>query len=332
MTYNVFSGTLNPTQSINFTSRIIHKPILRTVLFLLWGSIFGFSPHVDVTFCRWELNLVWSSPSPLSKILHRCKVGCGTPKTLNSTKFGNINASWERIPLWFFTKLSLFVGSSIISPCLKLVGFAQGILELWCLTLGCISPRFSCLLAVILCIRSEKVFEVQKWHQPLSPCQVWWGLDFTHYLPVAQPTASKHWRQQFGKDTHICHFGREACRIYPWLVRGWRSPKIKNFCVLLAGRPDFAVTWQCLRFLVYSHKFVIMQNTIVVFSNKFELWIFRLVQKVTFGALDVFCTLLCTTGHHSSQSELRCWSCKPSWIQLMRSSFLILKTSMFLMS
>ena len=159
-----------------------------------------------------------------------------------------------------------------------------------------------------------------------------YGGAWTSHTTFAQPIASKHWRQQFGKDTHICHFGREACKIYPWLVRGWRSPKIKNLCVLLAGRPDFAVTWQCLRFLVYSHKFVIMQNTIVVFSNKFELWIFRLVQKVTFGALDVFCTLLCTTGRHSSQSELRCWSCKPSWIQLMRSSFLILKTSMFLMS
>ena len=41
-------------------------------------------------------------------------------------------------------------------------------------------PRFSAPLAAKLCVRPPKVLEEQERARgPLSPCQVWWGSDFT---------------------------------------------------------------------------------------------------------------------------------------------------------
>jgi len=43
-----------------------------------------------------------------------------------------------------------------------------------------LSPNFQRPLAAKLCIRPPEFFEVQKRARgPLSPCQVWWGSDFT---------------------------------------------------------------------------------------------------------------------------------------------------------
>jgi len=43
-----------------------------------------------------------------------------------------------------------------------------------------VTPNFELPLAVKLCIKPPRVFEVQERARgPLSPCQVWWGSDFT---------------------------------------------------------------------------------------------------------------------------------------------------------
>ena len=43
-----------------------------------------------------------------------------------------------------------------------------------------LSPHFQRPLAAKLCIRPPNVFELQERARgPLSPCQVWWGSDFT---------------------------------------------------------------------------------------------------------------------------------------------------------
>jgi len=45
---------------------------------------------------------------------------------------------------------------------------------------GLVPPDFQCSLVAKLCVRAPKVLEVQERAQgPLSPCQVWWGSDFT---------------------------------------------------------------------------------------------------------------------------------------------------------
>jgi len=45
---------------------------------------------------------------------------------------------------------------------------------------GLVSPNFQRPLAAKLCVRPPNVFEVQECARgPLSPCQVWWGSDFT---------------------------------------------------------------------------------------------------------------------------------------------------------
>ena len=45
---------------------------------------------------------------------------------------------------------------------------------------GRVTPKFSAPLAAQLCVRLPKVLEVQeRTGGPLSPCQVWWGSDFT---------------------------------------------------------------------------------------------------------------------------------------------------------
>jgi len=45
---------------------------------------------------------------------------------------------------------------------------------------GCLPPNFQRPLAAKLCVRSPNVLQVQeRTRGPLSPCQAWWGSDFT---------------------------------------------------------------------------------------------------------------------------------------------------------
>jgi len=45
---------------------------------------------------------------------------------------------------------------------------------------GLVSPKYSAPLAAKLCVRPPNVFQVkERARVPLSPCQVWWGSDFT---------------------------------------------------------------------------------------------------------------------------------------------------------
>jgi len=51
-----------------------------------------------------------------------------------------------------------------------------------------LSPSIQRPLAAKLCVRPQKVFEMQERARgPLSPCQVWWGSDFTRCRDVPLP-------------------------------------------------------------------------------------------------------------------------------------------------
>jgi len=59
---------------------------------------------------------------------------------------------------------------------------AQGVMELWGFSVESVwlPPNFQRPLVAKLCVSSPKVLEAQERARgPLSPCQVWWGSDFT---------------------------------------------------------------------------------------------------------------------------------------------------------
>jgi len=103
---------------------------------------------------------------------------------------------------------------------------------------GLVTPNFQRPLAAKLCVRPGKVFEVQERARgPLSPCQVWWGWDFT--------------RRRGGQKRSV--FCLSVCRSCFWtsdIVRPtlrWRRWSTETILMPL-DRERFAVVHPCSTF------------------------------------------------------------------------------------
>jgi len=87
----------------------------------------------------------------------------------------NINAPQGRIACAIFTKFAEFVRR------FRSMDLLEGLwrYENFKLT-GLVIPKFQCPLATNLYVRPPNVLKAQERARgPLSPCQVWWGSDFT---------------------------------------------------------------------------------------------------------------------------------------------------------
>ena len=119
-----------------------------------------FPPRRGDTLNRLGVNFAWRSRL----------------KTLpNFTKISPHKRPSGAYPLGDFTKFSPFVGSFMFG---HIGGFAHGISKLWWFKyMGVrVTPNFQFPLAAKLCVGCEGM---QEWYgPPLSPCQVWWSLDF----------------------------------------------------------------------------------------------------------------------------------------------------------
>ena len=90
--------------------------------------------------------------------------------------------NWKRIPCAIFTKFAEYVPRFRTRCLLKFCWICSrsygviGVLRWW----GPITPKFSAPPSGETMHQTPKVLEVQEHDRgPLSPCQVWWGSDFT---------------------------------------------------------------------------------------------------------------------------------------------------------
>ena len=105
----------------------------------------------------------------------------------------------------------------------------MGVLS-WC---GLVIPKFLAPPSGKTMCQTPKVFEVQERARgPLSPCQVWWGTDFTRRLSVCLSVCPSRF-----STSEIVHQISSRRR---WSIRGF------------AHAAGFAAARRCLRFLVLS--------------------------------------------------------------------------------
>jgi len=111
--------------------------------------------------------------------------GCRTPKTEIFTQIDQ-NVEYKRptgaYPLRDFHKICRIFTPSQDALAVKIwLDLLEGLWSYGGFKLrGLVSPKISVPLAAKLCVRPAKVLEVQERARgPLSPCQVWWGSDFT---------------------------------------------------------------------------------------------------------------------------------------------------------
>jgi len=140
-----------------------------------------FLPRRSHTLHRWGWNLA----CPL--LPHWCNSkGIGLQKWnfyWDLIKMWYINAPQGRIPCAIFTKFAEFVPRFRMRQLLKFRWICSrgygvmGVLS-W---QGLVIPKFSATPGGETMRQTPEVFEVQERARgPLSPCQVWWGSDFTH--------------------------------------------------------------------------------------------------------------------------------------------------------
>ena len=132
---------------------------------------------------------IWHGGGPLLRAkfhAHRCNdKGVGHQKLKFLLRFDQ-TVEYKRplrIPCSIFTKFAQFVPHFRMRWVLKFRWICSmaygviGVLSWWCL----VAAKFSAARSgETICIRPQKVLEVQERARgPLSPCQLWWGSDFT---------------------------------------------------------------------------------------------------------------------------------------------------------